>query len=115
MFSKTVSILTSPFIIIPIVGLWVTFVYTHTIHSFLMLGMSFIVFIVFLPFIYVYIGVQRGHFTDLHVAIREQREKPFLISILGSVLLLFVYYLQNAPPEGFELATLLLANGIVFY
>ena len=115
MLAKIISTISSPFIIIPIFGLWVTSVYTDTINRFLALGISFIVFIVLLPFIYVYIGVKNRRFTDLHLAIREQREKPFLISILGAILLLVAYYFQNAPKEGTELATLILVNGIIFY
>ena len=115
MLAKIISTITSPFIIIPIFGLWVTYAYTNTISSFLALGASFVVFIVLLPFVYVYSGVRNGHFTDLHLAIREQREKPFLVSILGAILLLFAYYFQNSPPEGIELTTLMLVNGIIFY
>lgn len=115
MISKYVSAITSPFLIIPIFALWIIATYSKSLNEFTLWGATFIFLTVIPTFIYVYRGVKQGEFTDLHVAIKEQRDKPFLIAILGSLLLIGAYFIEQVPREIFSLSIILLVNGIIFY
>ena len=56
-----------------------------------------IVLFVLIPSIYVFSLVRRGHVTDFHIKIREQRAWPFLIILLISSIVFSVMYFGGAP------------------
>lgn len=115
MLAKIISTITSPFLIIPAFGLWIIGFFSYSLKEFSFLGLSFISLTILLPFIFIYIQKRRGKITDLHVTIKEQRAEPFLIATIGSLFLIEIYKLTNAPEIIFYLAILLTINGLVFY
>jgi membrane-associated phospholipid phosphatase len=56
-----------------------------------------IVLFVLIPTIYILSLVRRGHVTDFHMKIREQRAWPLIIILLISSLVFFVMYFGGAP------------------
>lgn len=115
MLAKYISIITSPFIITPIFGLWVIGIYSNNLKEFTIWGLSFIVLTILLPFLVILIKIKREKIKDLHIAVREQRAEPFLLAVIGSLLLAGVYKIINTPYELFALAIVLGINGLVFY
>jgi membrane-associated phospholipid phosphatase len=51
-----------------------------------------------LPMVYVALMVRRGSITDLHMGVREQRIRPFIVSLVCTVFAWWVLRLMGAPP-----------------
>jgi hypothetical protein len=56
------------------------------------------VLVCLLPALYIVWMVRRGQITDLHMRVREQRMRPFLVSILCTVIAWWVLRFMGAPP-----------------
>ncbi len=112
--AKYTSIITSPYITAPISGLWIIGVYSPNIKTFFIWSITFIVCVVLFPFFYIYKQIQSGSITDIHVAKREQRVKPSIFAICGSVLLIVLFYFEHTPKVLIVLALLLFINGCIF-
>ncbi len=112
--ARLISAVASPFIVTPLFSLAVMAVYASRLSEFWLWAVPFIVLACFLPFGYIYYGVRRGWLTDLHLMKREQRQEPFAVSLLGSVLLVGSYLVLGVPNAILLLAVILLVNGIVF-
>lgn len=50
-----------------------------------------------MPALYIAYGVWRGHITDMHIAVREQRLKPYLVTLAGTALAFVLLSLLGAP------------------
>jgi membrane-associated phospholipid phosphatase len=59
------------------------------------------------PLLYVVWKVQRGEIADLDLFVREQRLKPYLITLLSSAFALAVIYFGQAPRLLFILAAMI--------
>ncbi len=57
----------------------------------------YIVLVCLLPVIYIAIMVKRGDITDIHMRVREQRTRPFLVSIACTGFAWFILRLMGAP------------------
>ena len=112
--AKYISIFTSPYITTPVFGLWIIGVYSPSLKTFFLWGLTFFICILVLPSLYVYAQVRAGSITDMHVAIREQRSKPFLVGILCSVMLVGIYYIEHVPEILMILGFLLFINACIF-
>lgn len=51
-----------------------------------------------LPMVYVAWMVKRGSITDLHMGVREQRIRPFIVSLICTVVAWWSLRLMGAPP-----------------
>lgn len=110
-----VSVLLSPFVIIPIFILLITAKYSANLNDFLLyLGVTFI-FSTLIPFLNVYIAVKKKKITDIHVAVREERVEPFVVAILSIAAGTFVLHLLGAPREVVILGMVMLLNGLIFF
>ena len=92
-----ISGLSSPFVIITGFGLWLVAANVTSTDNFLRYGLLFLLLIIGPPLCYILISMKRGHITDIHVAVREQRIGPFLAAILGASLLALIYHKLHAP------------------
>ncbi len=111
---KLISLLSSPYLIIPFFSLWVIATYMDSWQDFFLWGVSFLVF-TFLPVVaYVAYGIKKGTITDFHIMVREQRSEPFLIATIGSFLLVGAYFLLSVPKPILLMAVLLTINAIIF-
>ena len=57
----------------------------------------YIVLVCLLPIIYIAVMVKRGDITDIHMRVRKQRIRPFLVSIACTGFAWFVLRLMGAP------------------
>lgn len=109
--AKLISGLFSPFLVIPVFGLLaIAALSAH--DNFILWSLLFLILTVLSPFIFIYTSVRKGEITDIHVAIKEQRAKPFIISTLGAVILAVIYW--KFAPHLFDLALTLMISGLVF-
>jgi hypothetical protein len=60
-------------------------------------ALTYCVFVCVLPAIYIGWMVARGKITDIHIQVREQRIRPFLISIFGTAVAWQMFRLMDAP------------------
>mgnify|MGYP002396171334 CR=1 FL=1 len=58
----------------------------------------YIWFVCILPLLYVAVMVKRGLITDIHLKLRHQRIKPFVLSIASTLIGVFMLILADAPP-----------------
>lgn len=63
---------------------------------------------------YISWAVYRGHITDLHVRLREQRERPFIAGVLGMGSLAAALLLLEAPAMLTHLVSVFFVNSILF-
>lgn len=57
----------------------------------------YIVLVCLLPIVYIAMMVKRGKITDIHMKVRGQRIRPFLISIFCAGIAWAIFYLMDAP------------------
>lgn len=60
-------------------------------------GLIYTILVCIFPAVYIGIMVMRGHITDMHMQVRQQRVKPFLVSLLGTSLAWLVLTVLGAP------------------
>lgn len=109
-----ISGLSSPFLVITEFALAVIAHYSRTVQQAILLSFPFMLLIIVLPFVWIYTGVHRGKFTDIHVMIREQRTEPFVVATVGAIILTGVYAAMHAPHPVTVMAVNLAVNGVVF-
>ena len=112
--AKVISLLSSPFIVLPIFGIAIISAYSQLTTQFLLWNSTFLILILGVPLAYIWWGVNQGHFTDLHVALREQRFTPYLVATIAAVLLVIAFHFEHTPPALTALAWTLAVNGAVF-
>ena len=112
--AKIISAVTSPYLIIPIFSSLTIFHFSKNPQEFLLWLSILVIFVVMLPFGYVFILVWQKKITDFHVFLKEQRLVPFIVAIIGSIVLLMIYYLLKVPRELILMAIALTINGTVF-
>jgi membrane-associated phospholipid phosphatase len=57
----------------------------------------YILLVCLLPIVYIALMVKRGKITDIHMKVRGQRIRPFLISILCAGIAWAIFYMMDAP------------------
>ena len=113
-FAHIVSTLSSPFITAALFSLWIISRQNGSASQLLTWSLTFVLLIVGLPLLYIFVGVLHGRFSDLHIVEREQRTKPFIVGTLSALLLIVAFYWEDAPHILLVVATVLVANGIIF-
>jgi membrane-associated phospholipid phosphatase len=61
-------------------------------------GAIYAALVCLLPAIYIGVMVWRGHITDIHMPLRHERIRPFIVTVLCAALAWGVLRLLNAPP-----------------
>ncbi len=110
-----ISAASSPFLVIPLAGLFIIATQTYALVDFILWGALFVLLSTIIPFVFILIGVRLGHFSDIHVMIREQRAEPFMVATLSTLVLAIVFWLIDVPGTLFALSIVMFVNGIVFY
>ena len=64
----------------------------------LLWAFTYCVMVCLLPAVYIGFMVWRGHITDLHMEVRKERIRPFLVSLIGTALAWEMLRLMGAPP-----------------
>jgi len=109
-----ISGLSSPFVVITGFALWVIAYYSPSLQQCILLSFPFVLLIIALPFVWIYTGVRRGRFTDIHVMLREQRAEPFVVATIGAIILTGIYSAIRAPHPIIVMAANLVVNGLLF-
>ena len=61
-------------------------------------ALTYTVMVCILPALYIGLMVWRGHITDLHMQVRKERIRPFIVSLIGTALAWGMLHLMGAPP-----------------
>lgn len=61
-------------------------------------AMIYLLLVCLMPLIYVAVMVRRGKITDIHMQVRQQRLKPFLVSLLCTTVAWWTLRFLGAPP-----------------
>jgi len=110
--AKAVSAVTSPFLVTAVTVSLVVYLLRPSAHELLVWAGICVVSTALVPFLFVYLLLRLGHVTDVHVALREQRALPFVVTILSAALGLYALWRVSAPPQLVALGAAFVADGI---
>lgn len=110
-----VSVVTSPYLVCAAFTIWILSCYATSFLQFVGLAGSFLSLAVAFPLGFVLLGIWQGKYTDIHVAIRSQREEVFTVATCSVGVLSLLYYLEGVSLPIVALAVSLFVNGMVFW
>lgn len=108
-----VSAASSPYVVtgaIVIVAVWLL---RPALPQLLLWGAISVLTGAVIPFLIVYALWRTRKLSDMHVAVREQREIPFAAALASGALGVVTLYFINAPPQLIGLGAVYLANGLL--
>jgi len=76
---------------------------------------TFIAAAILLPSLYIVIQVWRGAISDLHVPLREQRTRPYMVSLASATAVWAGFALSGAPVEFQALAAANLVQSVLLF
>jgi membrane-associated phospholipid phosphatase len=112
-WARLVSNLCSPPIIWAILVLPIAFRFTSSQNQAIFCVLIYIVLVCLIPAIYVVWMVKRGHISDIHMKIRGERLRPFLVSILCTGSTWAILRLSNTPVVMPMMAAIMLTQLVV--
>jgi hypothetical protein len=96
-WARIISDLLSPPVIWGVVAFPIAARVSGSLEQTIIWGLIYTILVCILPAVYIGVMVMRGHITDMHMQVREQRVKPFLVSLLGTGLAWLVLTILGAP------------------
>jgi hypothetical protein len=108
-----ISALFSPFVLIPITVVATGLRYENDIADLAKWIAGGLVFLVLIPSAFLFLQIASGKVTDPHVAVREQRIKPFLVGLLSSIAGTIFLWLYGLGKPAISFAICYLANMIL--
>lgn len=105
--------MTSPYLVPAVLAVAVTASLARSARDFILWCAVSTLFSVVVPFVYVYWGVCSGRISDIHVRLREQRERPFAVALVGACVGIILLQLLGAPRPLIFLGVCYVVNGIV--
>ncbi|MEK9156042.1 MAG: hypothetical protein AAB360_01935 [Patescibacteria group bacterium] len=112
--AKFISLIASPFFTISLAALLLINRFSPNRQEMLFWGAVFIFMLIVVPFLFIYLSVRAGAISDIHVSVRKQRIKPFLLAFLCAIIVFAVFYAAGAPWPLISMLWVMLANGIIF-
>lgn len=112
--AKIVSVVASPYLVIPFFGLWITAYYADSFLGFLGWYLLFLALAVGVPLGYIAWSVKTGRITDIHVMVRSQRLVPMMLATVGAAVLSVLHAVLDAPHGLLTMSIILAANGVIF-
>lgn len=109
-----ISVVFSPFLVIAVFSVFVIYYYSLSVVQFISWSAALGFFVILMPLGYIQFLIRRGKITDSHLGLRDQRILPFVMALLGCVLLLVFYRIAGAPKELISMVISLIANGAIF-
>jgi hypothetical protein len=97
-WARLVSDLLSPPVVWAAMAFPIAFRDAHSEQRALTWALAYGVLVCVLPMVYVAWMVKRGSITDLHMGVREQRIRPFIVSLICTVFAWWMLRLMGAPP-----------------
>jgi hypothetical protein len=97
-WARLVSNILSPPVIWAVLAFPIAFREAASQEQALLWAFTYIVMVCGVPALYIGLMVWRGKITDLHMQVRAQRIRPFLVSLVGTALAWGILRLMGAPP-----------------
>jgi hypothetical protein len=97
-WARFISNILSPPVIWGTLAFPIAFHEAPTTEQALTWALTYTVMVCLLPAIYIGFMVWRGQITDLHMEVRRERIRPFLVSLIGTVVAWWMLRLMGAPP-----------------
>lgn len=96
-WARFISDILSPPVIWGTLAFPIAFHEAPTIEQALIWAFTYTLLVCLLPAVYIGFMVWRGQITDLHMEIRKERIRPFLVSLIGTVVAWGALHLMGAP------------------
>jgi membrane-associated phospholipid phosphatase len=96
-WARVASDLLSPPVIWGVMAFPVAFRAAESVGQALLWALTYTLLVCIIPALYVAFMVWRGHISDMHINLREQRIRPFIVSLIGTGVAWFVLTLMGAP------------------
>lgn len=96
-WARLISNILSPPVVWACLAFPIAFREAETPNQALLWALTYGVFVCLLPAVYIGWMVMRGKITDIHIQVREQRIRPFIVSIIGTALAWQTLRLMGAP------------------
>ena len=97
-WARLVSNILSPPVIWSFLAFPIAFREASTTQQALLWAFTYCLMVCFLPALYIGYMVWRGQISDLHMEVRKERIRPFLVSLLGTALAWVFLRSMGAPP-----------------
>ncbi len=96
-WARVTSDILSPPVIWGVLAFPVAFRAAESVQQAIVWALTYTVLVCVMPAIYIGLNVWRGHISDIHIPIREQRIRPFVVSLIGTGLAWLVLSWMGAP------------------
>jgi membrane-associated phospholipid phosphatase len=96
-WARVASDLLSPPVIWGVMAFPVAFRAAESVGQALLWALTYTLLVCIIPALYIAYMVWRGHISDMHINLREQRIRPFIVSLIGTGVAWFVLTLMGAP------------------
>ncbi len=115
-WARLVSNLLSPPVIWGTLAFPIAFREASSQEQGLIWALTYVVLVCVMPAFYIGLMVWRGHITDLHMRVRTQRIRPFIVSIICTAIAWAALSVMQAPPllPAFALITVIQITAMLF-
>jgi membrane-associated phospholipid phosphatase len=96
-WARLVSDILSPPVIWGALALPIAFRDAETSEQALLWAFTYITLVCLLPLVYIALMVRRGTITDIHMQVREQRIRPFVVSLIFTTIAWWTLRFMGAP------------------
>jgi hypothetical protein len=96
LWAKVVSDVVSPPVIWGIMAFPIAARNAPSPEAALLWATIYVLLVSIAPIVYILIQVRRGNITDMHMPLREERIRPFIVSTITAVAAAFLFYAINA-------------------
>ena len=114
-WARLISDVLSPPVIWGFLAFPIAFREAKTRDQALLWALTYTLMVCVIPAIYIGFMVWRGHITDVHMEVRRERIRPFIVSIVGTTLAWWLLRWMGAPPflPFFALVSLVLLGSML--
>jgi hypothetical protein len=96
-WARLISDILSPPVIWGLMAFPIAFYSADSQERAVVWALTYSVIVCILPALYIGYMVWRGHITDIHVRVREQRIRPFVVSVICTVVAWLLFQWMEAP------------------
>ncbi|MFN8452188.1 MAG: hypothetical protein U0521_27230 [Anaerolineae bacterium] len=114
-WARLISDILSPPVIWGALAFPIAFRAADTREQALAWALTYTIMVCLLPAVYIGYMVWRGHITDVHMEVRKERIRPFIVSLVGTTIAWWMLRLMGAPPllPNFALVSLILLGAML--
>ncbi len=114
-WARLISDILSPPVIWAVLAFPIAFREAQSSEQALLWALTYGVMVCLVPALYIGLMVWRGSITDLHMEVRKERIRPFIVSLIATTLAWWMLRLMGAPPlvPYFALVSLILLGSML--